>query len=97
MNKRSHTTITTIFLIGLWLYVYFILEKDYFIWVFILPSIAIAWAPDIDHSIPPLGHRSWITHSIIPEVVLFIFILPYNIDILSFLFLSCLTVGTSST
>lgn len=87
MNKKSHTIITAIFLVGLWIFVKYILKKEYFIWVFILPSIAIAWAPDIDQAVPMWGHRSCLTHSIIPEVVLFLFILPYEIDMLSFLFL----------
>lgn len=87
MNKKSHSIITAIFLIGLWIYVKYILNKDYFIWVFILPLIIIGSGPDFDQAWNAAGHRNFAFHSIIPEVILFLFILPYKINFLSFFFL----------
>jgi len=92
MNKPSHTIITTIFLISLWIFIKLILGKDYFIWVFILPLIVIGSGPDFDHAWKFAGHRNWAFHSVIPEVILLIFILPYNIDFLSFFFLLMIPV-----
>jgi hypothetical protein len=94
MDKKSHTTITLVFLIVLWIIIKFILKKDYFLWIFIILSIPATWSPDIDKAFESAGHRSIIFHSIVFPVVCFYITLQYNLAVFSFyLLLTVVVVG----